>query len=377
MEKNICKVFIKRLENYQYSIQSRDRIWDLIFPISTSKWFRMHVTNYNGTWYIGNVDGDYPIIEVGSDWAIKVSESMGSFSSTRFFKEPIPAWNLVFQSALHWMDKVDKNWISASLHIEKNYPLNKRKGIIPHSLVRAKIDQFFRIDKELGAAKVNKFISIVESGYFYDSSKQVIHDMSANDYFEYCKIGYVAAVRKDESIDASLSARKMYEKYADGRHEGLLDIDPDSKDDFRAWLDGKHPKRTTGGHPWEIKRGGNTTHIDLSVRHPDYFNENGYIVELRGRAITRLAETLKMFLAIHEKGLPISIDDPEGIRKRLLAQDNIGIVPEYDTLHRANQTYDDREKVYDVCYYQDLGRQKRALTPFIVWKPLPLLVPRK
>jgi hypothetical protein len=46
----------------------------------------------------------------------------------------------------------------------------------------------------------------------------------------------------------------MYRLYADGRHEGLLDIDEDAKQEFSDWIDGKHPKRTSGGHPWEIKR---------------------------------------------------------------------------------------------------------------------------
>ncbi len=38
---------------------------------------------------------------------------------------------------------------------------------------------------------------------------------------------------------------------------------------------------------------------------------------------------------MHQAGLPITIADPEAVRMRLLAQDNIGIVPEYASLHRA------------------------------------------
>jgi hypothetical protein len=41
----------------------------------------------------------------------------------------------------------------------------------------------------------------------------------------------------------------MYERYADGRHEGLLDIDGDSAQAFADWIDGTHPKRGCGGHP--------------------------------------------------------------------------------------------------------------------------------
>ncbi|MBW1801354.1 MAG: hypothetical protein JRJ85_11585, partial [Deltaproteobacteria bacterium] len=134
--------------------------------------------------------------------------------------------------------------------------------------------------------------------------------------------------------------------------------------------------RSMGGHPWEIKRGGNTTHIDLSVSRPSFLRKEGFRIELRGASIHRLAETIKMFLAIFDASLPISIADPEGIRKRLLAQDNIGIIPRYHSLHRANQHFRDDQHVYDALYYDDLGRYKRRITPFIAWEPLPVIKPK-
>ena len=199
--------------------------------------------------------------------------------------------------------------------------------------------------------------------------------MTANDFFEYCHIAYIAGQRKGEKPDTTLSGRDMYQKYADGRHEGLLDIDPESHQEFADWIDGKHPKKSSGGHPWEIRRGGNTTHIDLSVyRHP-YRPEKGFTAELRGESLTRLTETVRMFLALHRAGKPVTIADPDGIRMRILAQDNIGIVPEYSTLHRANQHFPKEQHVYDVMHYSDLGRYKQRITPFINWEPLPLLKP--
>ena len=75
--------------------------------------------------------------------------------------------------------------------------------------------------------------------------------MTAADYFEYCKLACTAGRRKDEYVDEAMSGREMYERYADGRHEGLLDIDEHSDQAFADWLDGTHPKRTSGGHPRE------------------------------------------------------------------------------------------------------------------------------
>lgn len=155
----------------------------------------------------------------------------------------------------------------------------------------------------------------------------------------------------------------------------VWDIDENSPQEFADWIDGTHPKRTGGGHPWEIKRGGNTTHINLSVRRPPYGAKEGCIVELCGESFTRLAETVKMALALIDAGKPITIADPEGIRGRLLAQDNIGIVPETHSLHRANQRFPQHQNVYDVLHYRSLGRYKQRLKPFITWEPLPILKP--
>ena len=63
------------------------------------------------------------------------------------------------------------------------------------------------------------------------------------------------------------------------------------------------------------------------------------------------------------------------MRKRLLALDNIGIVPDYASLHRANQRFGESQTVFDVMHYNDLGRFKRRIAPFISWEPLPILKP--
>ena len=137
----------------------------------------------------------------------------------------------------------------------------------------------------------------------------------------------------------------------------------------------EHPKRSTGGHPWEIKRGGNTTNIQLQVYRPTGRFGGKFKVRLHGPAITRMAEVLNMLLGIHQAGLPITVSDPEGIRSRLLGLDNIGIVPAYETLHRAGQRFPKEQNVYDVMYFDDLGRYKRRISPFIRWEPLPILKP--
>jgi hypothetical protein len=366
-------VFLKELGHFDYSMSSVDLIWNLIFPDSEGKWNHVRVTKYRGTFYISHIDGNSCTLEVKPKKNVRAMQSFGFSSHEDGFDDPAGVWEPMMASTRKWLKSVRKDWIRANKRMLEEYPLNRRFGIVPNSLIRASLTDIYRLDKELGKAKSRKFIRLVEGGYFLEEKNTILESMTAKDYFDYCRIAYIAGRRKDDYADESLSGREMYTRYADGRHEGLLDIDDNSKEEFSQWIDGKHSKRTSGGHPWEIKRGGNTTHIDLSVSRPTLYRKDAFKIELRGASIARLVETIEMFLTIHDASRPISIADPEGIRKRLLAQDNIGIVPCYESLHRAEQHFREDQDVYDVLYYDDLGRYKRRITPFITWETLPVL----
>lgn len=362
---------IEELKQFDYSIESVDLIWDVIFPHKSGSrvaYYHIRLTKYHDTYYLHQMDGNLSSLEVQLYKNVQSSSSLGSS-----YQDHNPTkWKGLVVSARKWLKIVKKDWIKANRQVWLSYPLNRRYGIINNSLVRELLTDMYRLDRELGKAKTKKFIKLVEEGKVGRYQDAVVPTMTANEFFKYCKIAYIAGQRKDERVDESWSGRQMYERYADGRDEGLLKIDGDSKEEFADWIDGKHPKRDRGGHPWEIKRVGNTTHIDLSVSPPRYGNE-GFVVSLSGQSFNRLKETICMFLAIHDAGLPITIDDPEGIRKRLLGQDNIGLVPCFDSLHRANQHFHEHESVYDVMHYDDLGRYKNRLMPLITWEPLPIL----
>jgi hypothetical protein len=369
------RAFLKELHHFDHAVSSADLVWQLIFPDRRGRWMHLHVVKYRDTYYVNHIDGNSCGLEAEKGKSVRVADSIGSSFHDDGRHDPAGRWEPMLSSARAWMKIVKQDWIRANRRVIQEYPLACRSGIVPNAIVRATLDDLYRLDKELGKAVCKKFIGLVEEGYFLGDKNTVVESMAAKDFFEYCRIAYIAGKRKEDQLDERLSGRKMYERHADGRHEGLLDIDENSNEEFAAWIDGKHPKKTTGGHPWEIKRGGNTTHIDLGVSRPPYA-QKGFRVELRGASIGRLAETIRMFLAIHDAHLPISIADPEAIRRRLLAQDNIGILPTYDTLHRGNQQFREDQHVYDVLHYSDLGRHKRRIAPFIAWEPLPVFKPR-
>ncbi len=368
--------FLQKLETFAYSLNGMDRVWKILFPVPGQGWWYLHITKYESVFFISPLMGDIGSLEVELGISLKVNES-GSFSIARPFwpeEELANEWYGVISACGDWLEVVESDWVNAYEQVVAKYPLDFRFGTIPHSLIWELFPDSYRLDKSLGKEKTDAFIQLLEAGKLGEFNKPLIPKMTANTYFDYCQIAYLA-VSDDQKVDKALSGRELYECYADGRHEGLLDINPNSESEFADWLDGKHPLKTGGGHPWEIKRGGNTTHIDLRVQRPSGYQQDSFLIELFGHSSSRLVETIKMFLAIYEASLPISIAYPIKIRKRLLGQDNIGIIPNYNSLHRANQHFLEEDDVFDVMYFEDIKVHEKKVVPFIRWEALPMLKP--
>lgn len=274
-----------------------DHVWNILFPDHKGKWQHLHVTKYKHTYYITDVVGNSAGLEVEPKKVVGIESH----------DHLVTKWDPLISSARKWLKIVRKDWIKANKRVQAEYPLQYRYGIVPNALIRESLPDIYRLDKELGKARTRKLVNLVEDGFFLRAENTELMSMTVADYFNYCMIAYIAGKRKEDTIDKSLSGREMYTRYADGRHEGLLDIDPASKQEFADWIDGTHPKRGGGGHPWEIKRGGNTTHIDLTVSRPSLYRKEGFKIELQGESIGRMLETMRMFLAIHEAKLPISV----------------------------------------------------------------------
>jgi len=150
-------------------------------------------------------------------------------------------------------------------------------------------------------------------------SKPPISGFSAADYFHCCTLCFDAAGLGDD--DRGLSARDRYRKHADGRHGGLLDLPEKSSDAFLKWLTSSE---WHGTHPWEIRRGGNATHISLGA----FAEVNGVRMVLTGSATTRAAETMKMALALWRAGIQFILHDEDLHLRRVKGEDWIGLYPD-------------------------------------------------
>jgi hypothetical protein len=247
---------VKELGDFSYELSALDRVWNILFPDKGEKWHHLHVNKYKHTFYITHVDGGGGSLEVEQKMGVRAMDSMGAPSySVENHGQLATVWETLIESVRKWLKVARKDWIKANKRIQVEYPLRHRYGVAPNALIRASLPDVYRLDKELGKGRTWKLVRLVEDGFFLKTENTEVSSMTAADYFQYCRIAYIAGKRKEETVDESLSGREMYSRYADGRHEGLLDIDPASEQEFADWIDGKHPKRKGGGHPWEIKRG--------------------------------------------------------------------------------------------------------------------------
>lgn len=141
--------------------------------------------------------------------------------------------------------------------------------------------------KDISADDVSEFVR--KASAQGDNPKEIrgrLPSMSANDFFRFCAMGYAA----NQYDGCDKTPKEQYYLHADGRDEGLREVDPDDPDAFHDWL---FDRTRGGGHPWEVCRGGNSTHISLRP----VCEENGYFLYLDGDAWNRTVETVKFYLA--------------------------------------------------------------------------------
>ena len=208
--------------------------------------------------------------------------------------------------------------------------------------------------ENLSQEEVEEFVACAVSDKAQLKSK--LPAVTANDFYRFCAMGYKA----NNYAGSELSPREQYFKHADGRDSGLGEIDPDSPTEFSTWY---HDSNRHGGHPWEVCRGGNSTHIDLYV----VADNDGYSLHVAGSSTWRSVEAIKFFLALHRAGLPVVISQAELLKSRLLGMEKVGIVPVGVWPAYCHSRFPNE----DVEAFINLPREnEEKMIPRCVWQPL-------
>ncbi len=229
--------------------------------------------------------------------------------------------------------------------VEQELPKVERFGVIERkALWDILLDWREEYFADITQSEIGTFVTLIQDQKDDNPVGAYVQEMTSGKFYEYCKLGYIANSRSDIS-DAP--AKVLYDRFADGRDDGLGELDPDSSAAFDDWYENRRPL----GHPWEVCRGGNSTHISLYVAK----SENGYYLGLSGSSWSRSIETIKFYLALRKCGVAVCLYRAREITDRLLERDLIGIVP-----MRMTPAYCDLHfPGYDICDYINLPEDKR------------------
>ena len=258
---------------------------------------------------------------------------------------------------LNWLDARIEQTISElkkdtkvyNTHISKNLPYQKRFGKILRSDFWSIFPEWKK-DFEIFQNDVEalKIIEILSKNSSTNDRKLYINSISSGEFFRYCEISYDANGYFTDNLKA-LTPKEKYLKMADGRDCGLRNIDENSTEAFSNWYEND---AHCGGHPWEICRGGNSTHISLYVQQ----TELGWHLQLAGSSRSRAAETLKMAIALYKAQIPFYLQDATALLAMTTGTDYIGIVPEH-IMPRYCHSYFPKEDEID--NFMNLGTEKR------------------
>jgi predicted nuclease of restriction endonuclease-like (RecB) superfamily len=145
------------------------------------------------------------------------------------------------------------------------------------------------------------------------------------------------------------SPKEKYLNMADGRDCGLRNIDEDSEIAFKRWYEND---RHCGGHPWEICRGGNSTHISFFVEK----TQSGWLLRLAGSSYSRVIETVKMAVALYSANVRFYLQQAHEIFRMVTGQDYIGIVPETIVPRYCNSHFPPTDQIID---FMKLGTENK------------------
>ena len=264
------------------------------------------------------------------------------------------------------MTKLRQNPMAYNSYIQQNLSWTKRFGRIKRKDYWDIIgDNTIRTDRNLGEETIKKLKVFVDA--MKERNTPLLQEMTANKFFRMCEICYDANDYFKNPEEIFIPSEK-YLKMADGRDAGLRNINGDSLKAFYEWY---HGAERIGAHPWEICRGGNSTHISLFISEV----QNKWETRLEGSSIVRIEETVRMAVALFENKIPFHLSDAEEIVRMVTGNDFIGIVPDTIFPRYCHSLFPREDNIID---FMNLGFDKEIILNIIertYWYPLEEITP--
>jgi len=320
-----------------------EEMWLYDYP-EPLKWYDFAVNEYNGEYYF-YIDGKL---------TFHIAKELPKYYGEINTKPLIDYLDKETNRCVDWLQADEAGYNS---YVNKNISYSRRKG----KIFRQKLWEIFPYNKKCITKGIRKkdieILKNVVNQSRDDAEKIYIPEMTAGKFFDYCKMGYEA---NNYFKGKEMTGLEMYNASADGRHDGLTKIDPDSSKAFSDWFN----EGSGGGHPWEICRGGNSTHISLFVGK----NSNGWYLRLAGSSAARVNETVKFAIALYKNQVPFELSDAEEVYRMICGTDYVGIVPQEVFPRYCHSFFPDEERIID---FMNLGWEETdKLIAAAEWYPI-------
>lgn len=207
---------------------------------------------------------------------------------------------------------------------------------------------------ELTREEIKEFLSY--AGKFNRSFPA--EEMTRHQFLKLCSIAYDAVFPGDKPR----SFVERYRLHADGRDDGLLRLPAYNAAVFKRWI----KKGSQGGHPWEIVRGGNSTHVSFQC----HYDEGAWNLYLDGHSTVCIARTVKISNAFHRTKVRFNLVEEDYLTQVVQGQDWIGIVPENVYPSYCGDLFDPYGD--KILTFMQLGEFEgnRAFLSKVIWHPI-------
>lgn len=320
-----------------------ENLWKEEYPDSV-KWYFLSVSHYNEEYFIF----------IDNKLTLHIKNALPEIKETH--NSQLVSW--IDQAVDGCLDWLRKDTVGYNQYVCQHLPFTRRTGRILRK-------QYWDIDPEekewmlkgLTTVDLDILKTIVELSE--NEERTIIQGkMTSGIFFDCCKMGYEA---NGYSFDAELKPVDLYCKFADGRDFGLTQLDPDSPEAFTEWFD---KREWQFGHPWEVCRGGNSTHISLYVDK----QANGWRLFLAGKSRGRVGETVRFAIALYKHNTPFKLLDAKEILIMASGKDFIGVVPEGVTPVYCHSYFPKEDSIIDFMNLPKENRDKVVVATY--WYPL-------
>jgi len=303
--------------------------WGPYFIQRSRSWLPTHFMLYGATLY-GSMEIGWS--RSSAAWNIKTGEV--SFDRTSSLLSPTAEgrklWERAIPKLVRKLEIALKNPETYNRRVLRLMPLEARTGRVLRRLSWPRGGR-----APLAPAMARQLETACREGALARPRRK----MSANDYLKTAALAYDAGFKELHH----LSPRAKYERKADSRHGGLLDLSPRNSKAFHDWYSSR---AWSGSHPWEIVFG----HPHGVLFSPLLDAEDRWRFHLSVDAPGWYLTAVRMAIALGEAGIPFEFYRRDEVVAALRGRDFVPIGPHYGQLSLAELQTIRPEALAHICW---------------------------